>query len=141
MNRLPRQASLFSLSEKKKDPPSLRGRRCEGCGAVMFPPQDYGCDRCGAPTALLKPFELKGKGVLKSFATVYQHPAPAVKTPFVIGSVQLEEGPVIEAFVACRDDGELSVGQHVQAVLVEGEKDKEGNIMVDYCFTPLSEEE
>ncbi|MFC1821775.1 Zn-ribbon domain-containing OB-fold protein [Thermodesulfobacteriota bacterium] len=141
MNRLPRQSSLFFVSEKGKDLPSLRGRRCEGCGTVLFPPQDYGCDRCGGAPDQLRPVELKGKGMLKSFATVHQHPSPSVKTPFVIGTVQLDEGPVIEAMVACKEDRELSVGKNVHAVLIEGERDKEGNIMVDYCFTPAPEAE
>ena len=140
MKRVPRQASLFSLPEKEKDLPSLRGRRCEGCGAVLFPPQDYGCERCGGGPDKLRPVEIKGKGTLKSFATVYQHPSPSIKTPFILGSIQFDEGPVIETIVACRDDGELSVGKHVHAVLVEGEEDKEGNTLVDYCFMPAIED-
>ena len=138
MNRLPRQATLFSLPERGKEPPSLQGRRCEGCGAVMFPPQDYGCDRCGRAPDQLKPVELKGAGTLTSFATVYQHPSPSVKVPFVIGNVQLKEGPIVEAVVACRDEKELSAGQKVIALLIDGEKDKEGNIMVDCLFTPAA---
>ena len=141
MDRVPRQASLFSVTKEAGGLPSLRGRRCEGCGAVLFPPQDYGCDRCGGAPDHLKPVELKGKGTLKSFATVHQHPSPSIKTPFVIGTVQLDEGPVIEAVVVSKADSELAVGRHVQAIMVEGEKDKEGNIMVDYGFTPAPEDE
>ena len=141
MNRLPRQSSLFSIPQKIKDLPSLQGRRCEGCGAVLFPPQDYGCDRCGGAPEHLKPIELKGKGTLKNFATVHRHPSSSVKTPFVIGTVQLEDGPVIEAVVVCKAEEELSVGRHVHAILIEGEKDKEGNVMVDYGFAPVAEGE
>ncbi len=135
MNRLPRQPSLFSLPEDNKSVSSLMGCRCENCGMTLFPPQEYGCENCGGSPEKLKSVELKGYGKLMCFATVYKHFSPIIETPFVMGSIQLEEGPVIEAVIQCKDDSVLSVGTKMKAVLVDSEKDQNDTVFVDYRFT------
>jgi len=135
MNRLPRQPSLFSLPEDNTSASSLMGCYCESCGKTFFPPQTYGCENCGGLPEKLKLVDLKGSGELMSFATVYKHFSPIIQTPFIMGSIQLEDGPVIEAVIDCEDDSELRVGTKMKAVLVENEKDQNDTIFVDYRFT------
>ncbi len=135
MNRLPRQSSLFSLPEDNNFVSSLLGCHCENCDTTLFPAQNYGCENCGGPPEKMKPVELKGRGELMSFATVYKHFSPIIETPFIMGSIQLEDGPVIEAVIQCEDDSELRVGKKMKAVLVDSEKDQNDTVFVDYRFT------
>lgn len=125
-----RYPALFSMPENAGEVPSLNGRYCKGCGYVMFPPQDYGCDRCGAGPELLEPKTLAGVGTLKRYTTVFHQNKPS----FVMGSIQLEGGPPIEALLDKKEDAGLQPGLPVEAVLVENGENKEGDTVLDYCF-------
>jgi hypothetical protein len=74
---------------------SLRGARCRACGTTLFPPQDYGCTRCGAHGDDLAPVNIPARGALTSFATVHVHRSHPV--PFTLGEVVLDTGPVVRA--------------------------------------------
>ncbi len=135
MNKIPRQASLFRVSDTGGQPPPLTGCRCKECGFIMFPPQAYGCERCGTGQDHLEPFDLKGHGVLKSFAIIHGHHFQSENLPTVLGEVILDEGPVVQAMLYCRDESELAIGCSVHSVLLENETDKKGNTVVDCLFT------
>lgn len=74
----------------------LHGGRCT-CGHVFFPMQRYGCEKCGRAGADLQPVALKGRGVLAASVTVHMHARPERKAPFTIGTIRLDEGPVLRA--------------------------------------------
>ncbi len=135
MNRTPRQPTLFSEQEDTQTPPPLNGRQCESCGNISFPPQDYGCDHCGGTPEVLKPFQLQGRGTLTSFATIHKHYIDLISTPFVMGTVQLADGPVIEALIECAGDSELSIGANMKAVLIENGENRDGAKIIDYRFS------
>jgi uncharacterized OB-fold protein len=79
--------------------PTLHGVRCARCGRVAVPVQDFGCERCGAHGADLAATELSGAGRVLAAVTVHEHPLPQAPTPAVIGSVLLDEGPVLRAML------------------------------------------
>lgn len=78
--------------------PVLRGGRCE-CGFVFFPMQTFGCERCGRNGEALAPYSLAGRGRLRAVATVHVHADDKRKTPFVIGAIELDEGPIVRTLL------------------------------------------
>lgn len=94
----------------------LHGGRCT-CGHVFFPMQRYGCEKCGRDGADLKPVALKGRGVLAAAVTVHMHARPERKAPFTIGTVRLEEGPVLRALLT-GPVADLAPGMPMVATLV-----------------------
>jgi len=100
-------------------PPSLRGQRCGACNSLSFPPNPYGCEKCGAPAAELIDHALAGRGRLQAFATTFLAPCKDMPAPFTIASIALEDGPVVRALLTSPTDESLSIGDVVQAVLVK----------------------
>mgnify|MGYP005714137211 CR=1 FL=1 len=105
---------------------TLAGGACE-CGYLFFPWQRYGCERCGGTTLRRKP--LVARGILRSSATVHVFRGEGYEVPFTVGSIALDEGPVIRALV--EGDG-LPVGQRV-----EGRIQREVGEQRDLIFVPL----
>ncbi len=91
----------------------LKGSRCS-CGHTFFPPQRYGCERCGRTDAV--PATLRGRGKLAASAVVHIHSRPGRKAPFAICTVKLEDGPVVRALLAGSPDG-LCPGTTMTAIL------------------------
>lgn len=93
--------------------PRLRARRCS-CGHVACPPQTFGCERCGEPKGAAVGIELETRGVLTALTTIYVH--PKLKTPYGVGRVALDSGPVLDVLL----DGaaELAIGSRVEGRLV-----------------------
>lgn len=92
----------------------LQGVRCDACGLVAFPKQDYGCIRCGAHGAALREEQIAAEGTLTSFAVVRNHQSHAV--PFTLGEIQLSAGPVVRALLAEAEPhapGERYVGREI----------------------------
>ena len=67
----------------------LRLQRCRPCGAAYFPPQPF-CPHCSSDDVDV--VRSSGQGSLHSY--VISHlAAPGFEAPYVIGVVQLAEGP------------------------------------------------
>ncbi len=66
----------------------LRGVKCDRCGSVLFPPQAYGCEACGADETHLREFLFPSSGTLNSFTTVHVH--PKLETPYKVAEVKTE---------------------------------------------------
>lgn len=93
--------------------PRLRAVRCE-CGHVFFPPQSYGCERCGRSGAALAEQPVATRGVLVALATVHVHSKR--KVPYTLGRVTLDDGPTVDVRLV---DGETHrIGQRVSGRLV-----------------------
>ena len=126
MTSQPRHPQLLKMT----DPPVMVGHRCAICLRIAFPPDPYGCEKCGASATELDEFELEAKGSVRAVATVHRHHHPSPPTPFTVGVVELVGGPVLKAIV----EGEaVAVGDSVIGVLVDGE-DNDGNPVVDLHF-------
>lgn len=64
----------------------LRGVRCDVCNALLFPPQSFGCEACGAHGSHLVEEMFPSQGQLHTFATVHIH--PELTTPYAIAEVK-----------------------------------------------------
>ncbi len=109
--RISAEPTLYDADEGA--PATLHGRRCSACGRAFFPPQDYGCEACGAPAELLLREEMPGAGTLVASAAVTRHPL----APFTVGIVVLDAGPAIRALMEA-SDRTLLPGTRVRANLV-----------------------
>lgn len=116
-------------------PPSLRGQRCRVCNAVTFPPNPYGCEKCGATAADLAEHALAGRGRLRAFATTFLSQHKDVPTPFTVASIALDDGPVVRALLTCPTDESLRIGGAVQSVLV-AQGPSENGMQMQLRFEP-----
>jgi hypothetical protein len=117
-------------------PPSLRGGVCT-CGYVFFPLQNYGCERCGRFGEDLRPKDLAGRGRLIASATVHLH-SPDRPTPFVVGSIALDDGPVVRTLLTDTPPN-LAPGARMETVLVAIDPGEDGAPRVDLRFMPAAQ--
>ena len=116
--------------------PTLRGGRCE-CGYVFFPMQSFGCERCGRSGSSLTPISLTGRGRLRAAATVHVHADAKRTAPFVIGTIELEDGPIIRTLLLDAPPDREAPGTRVEAVLVPVES-PDGEEALDLRFRPVT---
>ena len=81
----------------------LQGGCCE-CGYVFFPMQPFGCEKCGRSGESLKPFALSGRGRLVASSLVHMHADAKREAPFVVGTIALDEGPVVRALLTAKTE-------------------------------------
>ncbi len=94
---------------------TLIGFRCKECGASVFGPAIF-CQSCTSTD--LEPVDLGSKGILYSFTIVRIPPAgwPG-PVPYVLGQVELPQGPQVLAEVTdCEHDG-LKIGMAVEMTI------------------------
>ena len=113
--------------------PVLRGGRCE-CGYTFFPMQTFGCERCGRSGEALQPMELSGWGKLVATAAVYVHSDHKRPTPFVIGTVALDDGPVIRTLLTEAPPANSEQPVRVAAMLVPVESADGNGTALDLRF-------
>ncbi|MBA7591322.1 hypothetical protein ES708_33475 [subsurface metagenome] len=65
------------------------GLKCNQCGAYTVPPQKV-CSECRSED--MEVVELSRKGKVRSF-TVIHIPAEGFQAPYIVGLIELEEGP------------------------------------------------
>ena len=71
----------------------LMGLKCQACGAITVPPKMV-CRQCASPD--MEVTELKGKGKIRTFTTVYVAPEGREdEVPYTVVLVELDEGPWI----------------------------------------------
>jgi uncharacterized OB-fold protein len=117
------------------DRPALLGGQCS-CGYVFFPMQRYGCEQCGRHGDALKAQALSGRGVLLATAVVHIHGDKQRPSPFTIGKIALDDGPVVRTLIA-DSPSEIAPGQPMVAVLLPVGKTEGGQQIVDLRFTAL----
>jgi uncharacterized protein len=125
------QPALYSGSG---NPPSLNAGRCRRCGYVFFPPQQYGCESCGAPREELEAVAVPGRGSLHSFATVHLHQGKGIEAPFTVGVILLDDGPAIRSILTTRTDQGLQAGDRMSATMVSQGKDEQGREVMELRF-------
>jgi uncharacterized protein len=117
--------------------PKLNGGRCKSCGYVFFPPQNYGCEFCGAMNEQLEPIALAGLGTLHSFATVHLHQdrsGKGLQAPFTVGLIVLDDGPAVRSILTERTDEGLRIGDRMHSVLAPAGVNDEGKQIVELRF-------
>jgi uncharacterized protein len=117
-------------SDTDPDHPALLGGACE-CGHVFFPPQTYGCERCGRMSLATR--ALSGAGKLLASARVHLHGGKTRAAPFTIVSVRLDDGPIMRTLLA--GDDAVHPGDRMVTMLVPV-TNAEGAELLDLRFVP-----
>ena len=94
---------------------TLIGFRCNDCGASVFGPAIF-CQSCTSTE--LEPVDLGTKGILFSFTIVRIPPAgwPG-PVPYVLGQVELPQGPQVLAEVVDCGHDDLRIGMAVEMTI------------------------
>ena len=115
------------LTDDSGERGALLGMRCRRCGVCVFGPATF-CQSCTSPD--LEAIELGSEGTLYSY-TIVRVPPPGWPgaVPYVLGEVELPEGPhVLAEVVDCAHD-DLKVGMPValalRTVAMDGVADSE----------------
>lgn len=115
---------------------TLSGGRCV-CGHLFFPMQFYGCEQCGRSGEALQRADLSGRGTLLASAVVHVHQGER-EAPFVVGTVQLADGPVVRTLLDHPPAAPALIpGQPMQAVLKPAGRNAAGEPLLDLRFAPV----
>lgn len=114
----------------------LLGMRCRDCGIYLFGPAVF-CPACTA--ADLEPVELSRQGTLYSYTIVRVPPAgwPG-PVPYVLGEVELPEGPHILAEVIDCPEGDLAIGLAVELAMQPVVTSDSGPTRIVYKWRPAA---
>ncbi len=96
--------------------PVLLGGRC-ACGYVFFPMQSFGCERCGKAGDALQPQALRGRGILVAASVVHMHADKRRSAPFAIGTIALDDGPIVRTVLSDITVAKDGLGKAVAAEL------------------------
>ena len=113
----------------------LVGEVCPHCEEKIFPPRDV-CPKCGEEAKTLYAFS--GKGEVYSFTTIYDAPEGyGENTPFTVGLIKLEEGPLVTAQLTDVDNDKVQIGMPVEMVTRKLREDGDRGMPVyGYKFRP-----
>ncbi|HWF77690.1 MAG TPA: OB-fold domain-containing protein [Caulobacteraceae bacterium] len=111
--------------------PALLGGAC-ACGYLFFPLQRYGCEKCGGLE--IEPRALSGAGSLLASARVHLHAGKGREAPFTVGSVRLDDGPIVRTLIV-ESAGPLQAGRRMVTTL-EAVADADGAPRLDLRFAP-----
>ena len=111
--------------------PALSGGRCKACGAVFFPMQHYGCERCGSED--LAPRAIAGRGRLVSSAAVHVSMNPRRPAPYVVGSIATDDGAVVRAILDVAPGSDLAPGTVVTSCLAEEVRPDRGKYVLRFA--------
>ena len=92
----------------------IRIEGCGACGALWSLPRGL-CPRCGSGRA--EPREVSGRATLRAATLVHRTPDPAFedRVPFLVGLVDLEEGPRLMGHLAA----EVPIGAPLRGEMAE----------------------
>lgn len=91
----------------------LRLQKCASCGRFRYPPGPA-CPHC-----LSDEYEwcaLSGRGRLVSSATFHRQYLPEFPVPYVVVSIETEEGPLLVGQLRNKDGAAISVGTPMRAI-------------------------
>ena len=93
----------------------LLGSHCRSCGVYIFGPAVF-CQACSSGD--LEPVDLHSRGTLYSFTVVRVPPSgwPG-PVPYILGQVELPEGPQVLAEVVDCEEEQLKIGMDVELTL------------------------
>ena len=107
----------------------LIGNKCKGCSTLYFPQRKL-CLNCGKTE--FEESRLSGKGKIASWTVIRAAPS-GFESPYSVGVVQLEEGPLLTAqLVGPRD--KIATGKPVKAVFRRLLQNEDGLIVYGFKF-------
>ena len=88
-------------------------QRCDGCGLLRHYPQPM-CPDCHSTDWRWTP--VSGRGVVYTFTVTYQafHPAWAAELPYVVATIELEEGVRMMTDLSTQDVERVAIGSPVE---------------------------
>jgi uncharacterized OB-fold protein len=86
-------------------------QRCGACRAYRWTPQIL-CRECLAEEFIWE--EASGRGTLYSYTMVHRAPLAAFETPYVLATVELEEGPLMLTQIVASPHDKLAVDAPVE---------------------------
>ena len=112
----------------------LLGLRCRDCGITVFGPGTF-CQHCTSDD--LDPVEFGAHGTLYSYTVVRVPPAgwPG-PVPYLLGQVELPEGPQVLAEVVDCVESDLKIGMEVELALRAVQDGESGPEKVVYKWRP-----
>ena len=115
-------------------PGALVGFQCLDCGVRVFGPATF-CQSCTSDN--LSPMEFGARGTLFSY-TVVRVPPPGWTgpVPYVLGEVELAEGPHVLAEVVDGDMASLKVGMSMELTVTPVPDHPKGEGMAVYKWRP-----
>ena len=125
----------LKLSNEEGTEGVLLGSRCDDCGIVVFGPATF-CQKCTSSN--LVTMELSKQGVLYSYTVVRVPPQgwPG-EVPYILGQIDLPEGPqVLAEVVDCPQSG-LKIGMLVELELRSVSGAEDGPEKVVYKWRPI----
>jgi uncharacterized OB-fold protein len=137
MSEVPLPLLKPALYARGEPTPVLLGGRCV-CGHVFFPMQAFGCERCGQFGEALQPTPLRGHGRLRAAATVHVHADEKRPTPFTVGTIALDDGPIIRTLLLDAPPDHAAPGTEVEALFVEVDT-ADGGKALDLRFRPVKQ--
>ena len=114
----------------------LVGNVCLNCGMKHFPPRQV-CTKCRGTE--FEPYQFNGNGELYSFTTLRNAPAGFESfTPYSVGMVRLDEGPLVEAMLTDVNEDALEIGMRMEMVTrkIRQEDGERGLLVYGYKFRP-----
>ncbi|KAA3633285.1 MAG: Zn-ribbon domain-containing OB-fold protein [Proteobacteria bacterium] len=90
----------------------LLGQRCTRCGKIHCPPA--GMCACSL-SAEFESVHLVGTGAIYTFSVIHRPPGPefSEQVPYVLGVVELDEGPRLVSNIVELDPSEIEIGLRV----------------------------
>ena len=116
----------------------LLGKKCNSCGEIFFGSPGY-CANCSSSD--LAELELSKRGILRTYTVIWV-PPPGWQgsVPYILGSVQLPEGPEILSEVIDCPQESIKIDMPMELVLTIGGTNAEGSEIVVYKWKPAKEE-
>jgi hypothetical protein len=90
----------------------------------------------------IEPYQFKGEGKLVTYTVIHTAPENrAIPTPYVLGIVELDEGPRLTTQIVCSPE-DARIGMRVRSVFRRlGEDSEDGIIYYGTKFAPVLEED
>jgi uncharacterized protein len=93
-------------------------RRCDDCRSFIWYPRPF-CPTCGGLRTSWA--EASGRGTVYTFTVVHRSVVPGYReaVPYVVGYVELAEGPRVMTNIVDVDPAEVSIGMPVSVVFTD----------------------
>ncbi|OGW17550.1 MAG: hypothetical protein A3G93_03010 [Nitrospinae bacterium RIFCSPLOWO2_12_FULL_45_22] len=125
---------LFTYPALPGEAPRLLGSRCSACQAYFFPKR-YLCPHCHKD-GTMEEIRLSNKGTLYTYCIVQVAPE-GFTAPYVLGYVDLPEGPRVYALITGIEPSALRIGMELELVIEPIRQDPEGRNILGYKFCPI----
>jgi len=116
----------------------LEGNQCTVCGKKFYPPREI-CDDCHRKSVgKMEKFQFSGLGKLHTYTVIHTPPSEFKdQSPYIVGIVELEEGPKVTTQIVECDPENVKIGMPVKSVFRKIKAEGEGGVIqYGYKFVP-----